>query len=118
VKLTLAAIGLFAAIAGAANAQTAPAPMPPPVSPALSPAPSSSLSPILTQPWLAQQPYRASPAAPAPQTPAPIDQQKMETYRNGLVSQQRALESQGIGIGSEQYRAVQQQLNQLNGGPR
>jgi hypothetical protein len=47
-----------------------------------------------------------------------IDQQKMQAYRNGLISQQRALESQGIGLGSEQYRAVQQQLNQLNSGPR
>jgi len=42
----------------------------------------------------------------------------MQSYHNGLISQQRALESQGIGLGSEQYRAVQQQLNQLNGGPR
>ena len=117
-KLAIAAIVLFTATATAAHAQTGPNPMPPPVSPALPPAPSSSVSPILTQPWLAQQPYRSSPAAPTPQALAPVDQQKMQAYRSGLISQQRALESQGIGLGSEQYRAVQQQLNQLNSGPR
>src|SRR3954453_2166433 len=114
-KLAIAAIVLFTVTVTAAHAQTGPNPMPPPVSPALPPAPSSSVSPILTQPWLAQQPYRSSPAGPAPQALAPGEQQKMQAYRNGLIGQQRALESQGIGLGSEQYRAVQQQLNQLNG---
>jgi len=118
-KLTQAAIiGLFAATTTAAHAQTGPNPMPPPVSPALPPAPSSSVSPILTQPWLAQQPYRSSPAAPAPQALAPVDQQKMQAYRNGLIIQQQSLERQGIGLGSDQYRTIQQQLNQLNNGPR
>jgi hypothetical protein len=113
-----AVLFLLIASGSAAVAQSSATPLAPPVSPALPPAPSSSVSPILTQPWLAQQPYRASPAAPAPAAPAPIDQQKMQAYRNGLISQQRALESQGIGLGSEQYRAVQQQLNQLNGSYR
>ena len=116
-RLTIAAILLLCiASATVADAQTAPAPLAPPVSPAVPTAPSSSLSPILTQPSLAQRPYLPSgPTAAAPVTIAPVDQQKMQSYRNDLIGQQRALESQGIGLGSEQYRAVQQQLNQLNG---
>jgi hypothetical protein len=117
-KLAIAAIVLFAATATAAHAQTGPNPMPPPMSPALPPAPSSSVSPILTQPGLAQQPYRSRPAAPAPQALAPVDQQKMQAYRNGLIIQQQSLERQGIGLGSDQYRTIQQQLNQLNGSSR
>jgi len=115
-RLTSAAILLLCtAGATAADAQTA-APLAPPVSPALPQAPSSTVSPILTRPSLVQRPYLPStPTATAPATAAPVDQQKMQAYRNGLVSQQRALESQGVGLGSEQYRAVQQQLNQLNG---
>jgi len=117
-RLTIAAIFLLCTAGAMADAQTA-APLAPPLSPALPPAPSSSLSPILTRPSLAQRPYLpGAPAAPAPAIAAPIDQQKMQSYHNSLISQQRALESQGIGLGSEQYRAVQQQLNQLNGGPR
>jgi hypothetical protein len=110
---------LLIASGPAAVAQSSAAPLAPPVSPALPAAPSSGLSPILTQPSLARQPFgrAAVPAAP-PAAAAPVDQQKMQAYRNGLVSQQRALESQGIGLGSEQYRAVQQQLNQLNGSSR
>lgn len=104
------------AFAGIANAQTTAAPVAPPASPGIAPAPSSSLSPILTQPSLVQQPFgRAAAPAPVQTAPAPIDQQKMQAYRNGLITEQRALEQQG-GFGSEQYRAVQQQLNQLNTG--
>jgi hypothetical protein len=116
-KLAIAAIVLFAAAATAAHAQNVPNPMPPPVSSALPPAPSSTLSPILTQPGLAQQPFRPSPAPP-PQALAPVDQQKMQSYRNGLIIQQQSLERQGIGLGSDQYRTIQQQLNQLNGSSR
>ena len=117
-KLAIAAIVLFAATATAANAQNGPNPMAPPVSSAPPPAPGSTVSPILTQPGLAQQPVRSSPAAPPPQALAPVDQQKMQTYRNGLIIQQQQLERQGIGLGSDQYRTIQQQLNQLNGSSR
>jgi hypothetical protein len=113
-KLAIAAIVLFAVTATAAHAQTGANPMPPPVGSASPPPPSSTLSPILTQPGLAQQPFRPSPAAP----PAPVDQQKMQSYRNGLIIQQQSLERQGIGLGSDQYRTIQQQLNQLNGSSR
>ena len=117
-KLAIAAIVLFAVTATAAHAQTGANPMPPPVGSASPPPPSSTLSPILTQPGLAQQPFRPSPAAPPPQAPAPVDQQKMQSYRNGLIIQQQSLERQGIGLGSDQYRTIQQQLNQLNGSSR
>ena len=117
-KLAIAAIVLFAATATAAHAQTGANPMAPPVGFASPPPPSSTLSPILTQPGLAQQPFRPSPAAPPPQAPAPVDQQKMQSYRNGLIIQQQSLERQGIGLGSDQYRTIQQQLNQLNGSSR
>ena len=109
---------LSLACAAAAEAQTTPMPVAPPVSPALPQMPGSAPSPILTQPWLAQQPYRSSPASPTPQALAPVDQQKMQAYRNGLIIQQQSLERQGIGLGSDQYRTIQQQLNQLNSGPR
>jgi hypothetical protein len=118
VRHTLAAIVLFIAGITAARAQAVPTPMPPPVSSAPPPAPGSSLSPILTQPWLAQQPFRPGSAAPAPQSAAPLDQQKMQNYRNDLLGQQRALERQGASPGTEQYRIIQQQLNQLNGSSR
>jgi hypothetical protein len=117
-KLAIAAIVLFAATAAAANAQNGPNPMAPPVSSAPPPAPGSTLSPILTQPGPVLQPFHASPAAPAPQALAPVDQQKMQSYRNGLIIQQQSLERQGIGLGSDQYRTIQQQLNQLNGSSR
>jgi hypothetical protein len=101
-----------------ADAQTMPTPVPPPVSSAPPPPPASNLSPILTQPWLAQQPFRPSPAAPAPQSPSPLDQQKMQSYRNDLIGRQRMLEQQGVSPGAEPYRTNQQQLNQLNGSSR
>jgi|HubBroStandDraft_6_1064221.scaffolds.fasta_scaffold143388_1 hypothetical protein len=113
-----AALVFFVAGAGAANAQTMPTPVPPPVSAAPPPPPASGLSPILTQPWLAQQPFRASPAAQAPPSSSPLDQQKMQSYRNDLIGRQRALEQQGVSPGAEPYRTNQQQLNQLNGSSR
>jgi hypothetical protein len=109
---------LIAAASTAANAQTVPTPVPPPVSSVPSPPPASGLSPILTQPGLALQPFRASPAAPGGQSPSPLDQQKMQSYRNDLIGRQRALEQQGVSPGAEQYRTNQQQLNQLNGSSR
>ena len=115
-RLTGAALLLVCIAASAASAQVRPEPVAPPVSPPLPPAPTSSLSPILTNPALVNQPFgHAAAPTPTPVAPAPIDQQKMQAYRNDLITRQRALEQQG-GIGSEPYRAVQQQLNQLNSG--
>ena len=102
-------------LAGAApvQAQNTPMPVPPPVSPAMPQPPGSAPSPILTQPWLLHQPFgrAAAPVSP-PATTAPIDQQKMQSYRSDLLSQQRALENQGVSPGSPQYRDIQQQLQQ------
>jgi hypothetical protein len=109
---------LVTAATTAAGAQTVPTPVPPPVSSAPPPPPGSTLSPILTQPSLAQQPFRPSRAAPASPSSAPLDQQKMQSYRNDLIGRQRALEQQGVSPGAEQYRTNQQQLNQLNGSSR
>ena len=112
--LALAAI-LVLSVAGiaAVQAQTTPMPVPPPVSPAMPQPPGSAPAPILTQPWLLHQPFgrAAAPVSP-PATTAPIDQQKMQSYRSDLLSQQRALENQGVSPGSPQYRDIQQQLQQ------
>jgi hypothetical protein len=56
-------------------------------------------------------PERESPSYPPP-PPGPIDQQKMQFYRNGLLDQQRQLERSGVSPGSERSREIQQQLNQ------
>ena len=117
-KLALAAI-LVLSLSGIAAAQTAPMPVPPPVSPALPQIPGSAPSPILTQPGLVHQPFGGTTAPiPPPAATAPIDQQKMQSYRSDLLSQQRALDRQGVSPGSEQYRNIQQQLNQPNPIPR
>jgi hypothetical protein len=107
---------LFAAAAAAANAQTAPSPLAPPVNPAPAPNPTSPLSPILTNPGLALQPYAPRTAAPGGTSASPLNQQQMQSYRNDLIGQQRALDREGVSPGSPQYRDIQQQLNQLNGG--
>jgi hypothetical protein len=114
------ATALVTLIAGMtpAAAQTTPAPVPPPVSPAMPPAPSSTLSPILTQPGLVQRPFGRTAPAPPPAALAPIDQQKTQTYRNDLLNQQRALDRQGVSPASDQYRIIQQQLQQPNPIPR
>ena len=95
----------------AAQAQTTPMPVAPPVSPALPQLPGSAPSPILTQPALVHQPFggTTAPIAP-PAATAPIDQQKMQSYRSDLLSQQRALDRQGVSPASPQYRDIQQQL--------
>jgi hypothetical protein len=36
----------------------------------------------------------------------------MQSYRSDLLSQQRALDRQGVSPGSPQYRDIQQQLQQ------
>jgi len=110
---TLAAIFVLSLAGATAGAQTTPMPVAPPVSPALPQAPSSAPSPILTQPALVHQPFGGTraPIAP-PAATAPIDQQKMQGYRSDLLSQQRALDRQGVSPGSPQYRDIQQQLQQ------
>jgi hypothetical protein len=108
---------IFAATVAAA--QTTPAPLSPPVASPPPLAPSSTLSPILTNPALAQRPFgRATTPAAGARALSPLDQQKLQSYRSDLTSQQRALENQGASVNSEQYRNVQQQLNQLNGSSR
>jgi hypothetical protein len=118
-RLSVPAI-LFCSIAGmtAANAQSATPLLGPPVGSPPPPAAGSAPSPILTQPQLAVQPFRAAPTPAAPQPPASIDQQKMQVYRSDLYNQQRALDRQGVSPGTDQYRQIQQQLNQMNGVPR
>ena len=69
-------------------------------------------------------PALARPAAVSPEPGgsgaaiAPLDQQKMQSYRNDLIGRQRMLEQQGVSPGAEPYRTNQQQLNQLNGSSR
>ena len=100
-------------LVGIAAAQTTPMPVAPPVSPALPQIPGSAPSPILTQPALVNQPFGGTTAPiPPPAATAPIDQQKMQSYRSDLLSQQRAFDRQGVSPGSEQYRDIQQQLQQ------
>ena len=108
---------LLLLLAGAAEAvgQVTPAPVPPPSSPVPAPNPPSPLSPLLTNPGLALMPYGPRSAAPGTSV-SPLDQQQTQSYRNRLDSDRRALDRQGVSPGSEQYREIQQQLNQLNGG--
>jgi hypothetical protein len=102
--------------AAAANAQIAPTPVAPPVSPTPAPMPVAPLSPILTNPGLALTPYAPRTAAPSGASVLPFNQQQMQSYRNDLTGRQRALDQQAVSPGSEQYRDIQQQLNQLNSG--
>ena len=113
-----ATLVLFIVVTTVANAQIVPTPTPPPVSSAPPPPPASGLSPILTQPSLVLQPFGRMAPAPPSASQAPLDQQKMQSYRNDLIGQQRALEQQGVSPGAEPYRTNQQQLNQLNGSSR
>jgi hypothetical protein len=115
-RRALAVILVLSFAAGAAaqaRAQTTPMPVAPPVSPALPQMPGSAPSPILTQPGLVHQPFGGTTApVPPPAATAPIDQQKMQSYRSDLLNQQRALDRQGVSPASPQYRDIQQQLNQ------
>lgn len=89
-----------------------PAPIPPPINPGYAATPSNGLSPLLTEPGpfyqLSQPP---SLAYPPPQLPGPIDQQKMQSYRNDLRAQQWQLQSQGVSPNSSGSREIEQQLN-------
>ena len=89
-----------------------PAPLAPPINPGYAAAPADGLSPILHESVpLYQLPQPSAPSYPAPQLPGPIDQQKLQAYRNGLVSQQWQLQSQGLSPGSTLSRQILQQLN-------
>jgi hypothetical protein len=94
------------------------APMPVPLAPptSLGPAvvPPGGLSPLLSQPSaIFRTPERAGPSYPASPVPAPIDQQKIQSYRNDLINRRFRLDRQGISPDDERYREIQQQLNQL-----
>jgi len=90
-----------------------PAPLAPPINPGPAVVPPAGLSPLLTEPGpIYRMPERESPSYPPPPTPGPIDQQKMQFYRNGLLDQQRQLERSGVSPGSERSREIQQQPNQ------
>jgi hypothetical protein len=90
-----------------------PAPLAPPTSAGPAVAPPGGLSPLLSQPGpIFPRPPQAGPSYPASPTPAPLDQQKTQAYRNDLLGQRWQLDRQGVSPGSERYREIQQQLNQ------
>ena len=90
-----------------------PAPLAPPTNPGPAVAPPSGLSPLLSQPGpVFQVPQRTGPSYPASPNPAPVDQQKMQGYRNDLLGQRWQLERQGVSPANQRYRELQQQLNQ------
>jgi len=116
--------------AGAAEAQTrtatppspsaptvfmAPTPTPqaPPTNPGPAVVPPAGLSPLLSRPGLLFSPGRpVGPSYPASPVPAPVDQQKTQSYRSDLVNQRFQLDRQGVSPGDQRYREIQQQLNQ------
>ncbi|MBV8121470.1 MAG: hypothetical protein JO081_16210 [Alphaproteobacteria bacterium] len=88
------------------------APQPPPINPGYTTAPPDGLSPLLTTPGpVYQLPRQPSPAYPAPQLPGPVDQQKLQAYRNDLRAQQWQLQSQGLLSNTAPGREILQQLN-------
>ncbi len=90
----------------------APVPLAPPINPGYAAAPPNGLSPLLTQPGpLYQLPAPASPTYPRLPLPGPVDQQKMQAYRNSLLARQWQLQRQGVSPGSEASREIQQQLS-------
>jgi hypothetical protein len=90
-----------------------PVPLAPPTNPGPAVVPPDGLSPLLTQPnLLFPGPRRAGPTYPASPVPAPIDQQKTQTYRNDLLNQRFQLDRQGVSPENARYREIQRQLNQ------
>jgi hypothetical protein len=90
----------------------APAPIPPPINPGYVASPADGLSPVLSQSVpVYQLPQPLPPSYPPPQVPGPIDQQKMQAYRNDLRAQQWQLQSQGLATSSPLGREIQRQLN-------
>ena len=89
-----------------------PAPLAPPINPGFAPAAPNGLSPSLTQSGpVYELPAPASPSYPPQQLPGPIDQQKIQAYRNNLSSRQWLLQGQGVSPSSQYSREIQQQLN-------
>ncbi len=89
-----------------------PAPLAPPINPGFAPTAPNGLSPSLTQSGpVFELPAPASPSYPPQQLPGPIDQQKLQAYRNNLSSQQWLLQGQGVSPSSQYSREIQQQLN-------
>ena len=96
-----------------APAPTTPAPLAPPINPGYVAGPPVGLSPLLSESVpLYQIPQPSSLSYPPPQLPGPIDQQKMQAYRNDLRAQQYQMQSQGLSLGST--LRGQQILQQLN----
>jgi hypothetical protein len=92
---------------------SAPTPLAPPTNPGPAVAPRDGLSPLLAQPGpIYRLPERTNPSYPSAPVPAPIDQQKMQSYRNDLVNQRWQLDRQGVSPDNERYREIQRQLNQ------
>jgi hypothetical protein len=90
-----------------------PTPQAPPTNPGPAVAPPGGLSPLLTQPGLLFPSSRpVAPSYPASPVPAPVDQQKTQSYRNDLVIQRFQLDRQGVSPDNQRYREIQQQLNQ------
>jgi len=90
-----------------------PTPQAPPTNPGPAVVPPAGLSPLLSQPGLLFSPGRpVGPSYPASPVPAPVDQQKMQSYRSDLVNQRFQLDRQGVSPGDQRYREIQQQLNQ------
>ena len=89
------------------------APLAPPINPGYAAAPADGLSPILSRSVpLYQFPQPSNSSYPPPQVPGPIDQQKLQAYRNDLRAQQWQLQSQGVSLGSTLLgRQILQQLN-------
>jgi len=91
---------------------SSPTPLPPSINPGYAPTPPSGLSPALTESVpVYQLSAPPSPSYPPPQLPGPIDQQKVQAYRNNLYSQQWQLQRQGVSPSSQYSREIQQQLN-------
>ena len=97
----------------AVNAAPTPTPQAPPTNPGPAVVPPDGLSPLLARPGpLFPGPRRTGPTYPASPVPAPIDQQKTQTYRNDLINQRFQLDRQGVSPDNERYREIQRQLNQ------
>jgi hypothetical protein len=89
-----------------------PIPLAPPINPGYAEAPAQGLSPILTTPGPVYQfPQPPAPSYPPQQLPGPIDQQKQQAYRNGLVVQQWQLQSQGLNPSTTISREILRQMN-------
>jgi hypothetical protein len=92
-----------------------PLPLAPPTNSGPAVVPPDGLSPLLARPGpLFPGRGRTGPTYPASPVPAPIDQQKTQTYRNDLINQRFQLDRRGVSPDNERYREIQRQLNQPN----